>query len=125
MLRSAPVRDRHNCASRRARESPADRVDGSDRAEHPASAEEVHEDGDRTGGLGHVSADGNLTGRAGQHAIDDLRYGLQERRRLYLSELRFPCLGDGELMQRARPGGLPLAKIRLDLGIELAPCRHS
>ena len=51
VLRGAAIRDRDDCAGRLVRKPPTDGVDGIERAEHPASAEDVHEHGERAGGL--------------------------------------------------------------------------
>jgi hypothetical protein len=54
---------------------------------------------------------------AAQHTIDDVRNGLREAR-FELGELRFACFDDGELVQRAHPGGTPVVEVRLDLRVE-------
>jgi len=119
ILRGSSVRDRDDRARRRVREPSADGVDSVDRSEHPASAEEVREDGQRTIGCGHIDTDGNLTARTGHNALEYAGDVLRRRRR-GLGELRRACLGDGELVHRARSGGMSLETVRLDLGIERA-----
>ncbi len=122
-LWGSAICDRDDRAGCCVREPPADRVDRRERAERPASAEEEDQHGRRAHVVGQIEAHWDLAIGTRRHALENAGDGLWGHRR-GLGEFRRTCLGDRELMHRARPCGMPLAPVCLDLWVEPAFRHH-
>ena len=117
MLGRTPVGDRDDGALCRVREPPANRVNGLERAEHPAPSEEVREHGQRAGGVRQVHACGDRSGRPRQHEVANLGHGLGHVR-AQPGEFGRARLGHGELVDGTNARGEPTLSKRLDLRME-------